>query len=253
MMREMAEKWVVEAGSRIRQHLLGTVQVETKAHANDLVTNVDRETEAFLVGKIQEHYPESRILGEEGIADQVKDLDGYVWMIDPIDGTMNFVHQKQFFAVSVAVYKNGEPVFGYVYDVVHDELFFAAHGEGAYVNGRRLSSLKEVKLSEAIISFNTDYLYEKPGLERIIKQARGIRAYGVCSLEMAYVAAGRLDGFVSDTISAWDYSAGKILVEEAGGSVTSQVQPEINYLMKERIIACNSSLEKDLADACMTK
>ncbi|WP_280770595.1 inositol monophosphatase family protein [Salipaludibacillus daqingensis] len=249
-MKQIVETWVYEAGENIRKRLTETLQVETKAHANDLVTNVDRETEEFFVGKIKEYYPDDKVLGEEGISDEVTDLTGRVWIIDPIDGTMNFVHQKQFFAISLAVYQDGEALWGFVYDVMHDELFFAEHGKGAYLNGERLSPLKEVPLSEAIISFNTDYLYERPGLELIVKKARGIRAYGACSLEMAYVAKGRLDAFVSDSISAWDYCAGKLIVEEVGGTVISQIHNQVEYLKKEQLIVATPSLLSDLQNAC---
>lgn len=252
-MKEMVEAWIYEAGEKIRKQLKETLYIETKAHANDLVTNVDKETEEFFVGKIKADYPEDNILGEEGISDDVTDLAGNVWIIDPIDGTMNFVHQKQFFAISLALYQDGNPLFGFVYDVVGDELFYAEHEKGAYLNGERLAPLKEVVLSESIISFNTDYLYEKPGLEAIVKKARGIRSYGACSLEMAFVATGRLDGFVSDSISAWDYCAGKILVEEVGGEVISQMHKEVEYLKKERLIVANPALIIELVKACQSQ
>ncbi len=107
--------------------------IETKSNAADLVTNMDREIEQFLIGKIKETFPHHHILGEEGYGDEVTSSDGVVWLIDPIDGTMNFVHQKRNFAISIGIYENGIGKIGLIYDPVHDELYHALKGAGAFL------------------------------------------------------------------------------------------------------------------------
>ena len=115
---------IKEAGERIRKSFFETMQIETKSGANDLVTNIDKETEAFLVRKIRAYDATFRILGEEGMAqEQITSLDGVVWMVDPIDGTMNFVRQHRNFAISIGIYVDGVGQAGYIYDVVADELY----------------------------------------------------------------------------------------------------------------------------------
>ena len=245
-MKEEAQTWVYEAGERIRVMLRSTLEIDTKSNENDLVTNADKETETFLVNKIKKSYPDHKILGEEGIADDVRDMEGHVWIIDPIDGTMNFVHFQRFYAISLALYLNGQPLFGYVYDVYSDELYFAEHNNGAYINGKRLKPLEPKPLNTSIISLNTDYLFNKPSLTSIIDRVRGVRTFGVCSLEMAFVASGKIDAFISDSLSAWDYSAGKILVEETGGRVVSQQNEAIHYLTKQEIVVSNPSILQDI-------
>ena len=102
-----AKQWVKEAGAKIRASFESKLKIETKTNANDLVTNMDKDTEKYFVSKIKETFPGHRIFGEEGMGDEIKDLDGIVWIIDPIDGTVNFVHQQRHFAISLSVYKDG--------------------------------------------------------------------------------------------------------------------------------------------------
>src|SRR5699024_6193563 len=115
-----AKKWIYEAGENIRKQIYKTYQINTKSDANDLVTDVDKSTEQFFAGKIRNQYPKHQILGEEGYGDNVKSLDGTIWIIDPIDGTMNFVHQKKNFAISIGVFQDGVGEIGLIYDVMAD-------------------------------------------------------------------------------------------------------------------------------------
>ena len=136
-----AKEWVREAGNRIKASFTKTLTVHTKSNPNDLVTDIDRETEKFLIKKIKTVFPEHSILGEEGYGNKPENLSGVVWMIDPIDGTINFVHQQRNFAISIGIYENGKGKIGLIYDVVHDELYHAVSGNGAYMNETKLEKL----------------------------------------------------------------------------------------------------------------
>lgn len=201
------------------------IQVQTKTSATDLVTQVDKEVERRIVAAIAQHYPSHTVVGEEGLS--VEDPQAqYRWFIDPIDGTTNFVHQQINFCIAVSLYKGEEGLLGIVYDPMRKEMFWAAKGMGAYVNDRRLPQLKAKELKIGLIGTNLMWVRRtrKWGLEEqifeIAKRCRGIRSLGSAALEIAYVAAGRLDGFISLHLSPWDYGAGTVLLAEVGGHIT---------------------------------
>src|SRR5213080_2007901 len=127
-----AQHWVKEAGEKIRLSFDKTLDIQTKSNPNYLVTNIDKEIQQFFIKKIRGVYPNHKIMGEEGFGDQSIKHEGIVWLIDPIDGTMNFIHQQRNFAISLGIYENGLGKIGLVYDVVHDELYNAFRGKGAY-------------------------------------------------------------------------------------------------------------------------
>lgn len=148
---DIAKQWVKEAGTRIRQSMQESLTIETKSNPNDLVTNIDKETERFFIDRIQGTFPGHRILGEEGQGDKLRSLDGIVWIIDPIDGTMNFVHQKRHFAISIGIFEDGKGKIGLIYDVMQDELYHAFSGKGAYLNDTPLAPLKKLPLKKPLL------------------------------------------------------------------------------------------------------
>ena len=127
---QFAKSIIYEAGSRIREAFSYNLVIETKSSANDLVTNIDRETELFFIEKIRGFNPTHKILGEEGMGEKVESLEGVVWIIDPIDGTMNFVKQHRHFMISIGIFVNGVGKLGYIFDVMREDLFYAIAGEG---------------------------------------------------------------------------------------------------------------------------
>ncbi|MDQ0231319.1 inositol monophosphatase family protein [Metabacillus malikii] len=234
---EKAKIWVREAGQRIRDSFESTLSIQFKSNPNDLVTNMDKEIEQFFIRKIQETYPSHRILGEEGYGHQIDTTDGIIWIIDPIDGTMNFVHQQRNFAISIGIYENGIGYIGLIYDVVHDELYHALRGEGAFMNEIRLPMLKQVSIEEAILGINPVWVTENPRVDYeliapIVRKVRGTRSYGSAALECAYVAAGRLDGYLTMRLAPWDFAAGIILIEEVGGVVSDINGEKLDILSK---------------------
>lgn len=244
----IATEWTREAGKYIREKMKSSFSVTTKANQDDLVTDVDKAVEAFFQKKINSVFPDHRLMGEEGSYEGVKDLNGVVWILDPIDGTVNFVHMESYFAISIGIYFEGEGMIGLVYDVMNDELFSSLKGQGAYVNGRKLPRLEEVKLPESILSFNAGWILEDRRLETLVAEARGIRSYGVAALEIAYVASGRLDAYISFNLAPWDIAGGTVILREVGGIATDYVGDELTFLKKGSYFAANPFIHKEIID-----
>ncbi|WP_412678954.1 inositol monophosphatase family protein [Brevibacillus nitrificans] len=251
-LKELALRCARSAGELSLKRMKEPFQVEYKTSASDLVTAVDKEVEKHVIHMILERFPDHGILGEEStFKGDYKQFDT-LWVIDPIDGTTNFVHQQINFSVSIAVYHKGEGLVGAVYDPSRDELFYAVKGEGAYLNDRPLHLEKVVTLEEALLCTSVFWnkRAEQMGIDQIVKKlagkVRGMRLLGSAALEMSYVAAGRLDGYVSMSLNAWDFGAARIIVEEAGGKVTSMVGNPLPFDEKSSVMACNPAFYEEL-------
>ncbi|WP_026690078.1 inositol monophosphatase family protein [Alteribacter aurantiacus] len=243
---KIAQQWTKEAGEQIRTMMGDTYEIHTKANQHDLVTDVDRHTELFFKEKINEHFPDHRIMGEEGLGDEVKDLDGTVWIIDPIDGTVNFVHQQCYFAISIGIFHEGVGFIGIVYDVMADEMFMALKGHGAFLNNEELPKLPNVSMNESLLSFNAGWVLKDRRLENLVKESRGIRSYGAASLELAYVACGRIEAYISFNLAPWDMAGGYVLLNEVGGVMTNYEGNELSFLDKDTLLAANPSIYDDI-------
>ncbi|MBP2239976.1 myo-inositol-1(or 4)-monophosphatase [Cytobacillus eiseniae] len=246
-----AKTWVKEASQMIKQSFSKTLTIETKSNANDLVTNIDKRTEQFFINKINDHYPNHRIVGEEGFGDSLSNLDGIVWIIDPIDGTMNFIHQQRNFAISIGIYEDGVGQIGLIYDVVHDELYHSIKGNGVFLNDLSLPRLEDVNVSEAIIGMNATWVTENKRinpslLAPLVKNARGIRSYGSAAIEMAYIASGRLDAYISLRLAPWDIAAGIILIEELGGIATTLKGQPLDLLAENSLFIARPGLHEEI-------
>jgi myo-inositol-1(or 4)-monophosphatase len=246
-----AKQWVKEAGDRIRSSFNQTLNIETKSNPNDLVTDIDKEIEQFFIEKIRAAFPNHKIMGEEGFGDELTTLDGIVWLIDPIDGTMNFIHQQRNFAISLAVYENGIGKIGIIYDVAHDELYHAIKGKGAYMNDSKLPPLVEKPLSDSIIALNATWLMENRRIDHnlmipIVREARGTRSYGTATLEMVFVATSRIDAYISMRLSPWDIAAGTVIIEEVGGVVTNLRGERLNFLTQDSLFVAVPGLHETI-------
>jgi myo-inositol-1(or 4)-monophosphatase len=228
------------------------LKLETKRSHADLVTFIDKEVEQFLVNKILERYPQHGILGEEGTFKESYKNFETVWIIDPIDGTTNFVHQQQHYAISIAIAKNGIGIFGVVYDPIKDELFYAGKDDGAYLNGNKIILDDKKTIRESVIS--TCMFWEDPNTKEnlsktiigLARDSRGIRMMSSAALDMCYVAIGRLDAYINPRLQAWDFSAAKIILEEAEGFVRDHKANIINTMEGSSMIACNPSIYEEL-------
>lgn len=255
---QYAQHAIKEAGQRVRNALKNELTIETKSNPNDLVTNIDKETERFFIDMIHADFPNHSILGEEGQGDDLESLEGIVWIIDPIDGTVNFVHQNRNFAISIGILENGKGKIGLVYDVVSDELYHAASGQGAFMNETKLDPLKPVSIEETILGINATWITENrrihPNiLAPLVKRVRGTRSYGSAALELAYVAAGRMDAYVTMRLSPWDFAGGCILLDEVGGIYTTACGEELNFLSTNSVLAGNPAVHRIILEDYLSK
>jgi myo-inositol-1(or 4)-monophosphatase len=226
--------------------------VTYKRH-NDFVTEVDRAAEAAIIEIIRRAYPDHSILAEETGASERRDTD-YTWIIDPLDGTTNFIHGFPQYAVSIGLKRKDTLAHGVVYDPTRNELFVASRGAGAFLNERRIRVSRRAKLAEALIGTGFPFR-DLSSLEEyiamfsaLIPKVAGIRRPGAAALDLAYVAAGRYDGFWEMGLAPWDMAAGALLVQEAGGLV-GDFRGEPGYLASGRIVAGNPKIFAQLLQA----
>lgn len=227
---EKIKSWVQEVG-RLQRDKFGTnLEVATKSSAIDLVTEVDEESEQKLFDRINANYPQHSILAEES-GRKEREAD-YLWVVDPLDGTVNYAHGFPFFSISIALQYQGSTQIGVVYAPVLDDLYRAIKGEGAFLNGKQLTVSHTDRLGDAMLA--TGFPYDRATAERnnvdnfnrLVTQVRGIRRAGSAALDLCQVAAGVFDGFWELKLSLWDIEAGRLIIEEAGGRVKTSVEPE---------------------------
>ena len=191
------------------------------------MTEADLASQQAIQALIESVYPSHRFLGEEdGLpADLAEKLAGYCWIVDPLDGTTNYVHHMPAFAVSVALCLHGEPVVGVVYDPSLDECFAAERGAGASLNGVRIQCSTETELRQSLLaaSFSPSIPEESQEVDRFVRvlyECQALRRLGSAALNLAYVACGRLDGYWATSVKPWDVAAGCLLVAESGAEIT---------------------------------
>jgi myo-inositol-1(or 4)-monophosphatase len=218
---------------------LETLEVAEKGR-NELVTQVDRACEAAIVEIIKDHYPEHAILAEEGGA--AGDHE-YCWIIDPLDGTTNYVHGFPVFSVSIGVTRNGELEHGVVYDPLRQEIFSASRGAGAQLDGRRIRVSKRTTLRQSLVATGFPYRANLLHVDRYLEmlkavmlESAGVRRPGSAALDLCYVAAGRVEAFWEIGLSQWDIAAGALIIREAGGRI-SDFHGGDGYLETGNVIA----------------
>lgn len=240
---------VVLEGAKRRQGL--TV---THKRLNDLVSEVDRNSERAIVQVILREFPTHSILAEEGAANPVGKGSVTQWIIDPLDGTTNFLHGFDHFAVSIGVVHAGQLVVGVVLDPVRGHCFQACRGAGAFLNGNRLHVADRSGLVEALVSTGLPYpaAPDAPAYFRILDQVwrgcRNVRRPGAAALDLAYVAAGFLDGFFEFALLPWDIAAGALLVQEAGGLI-SDFHGGADFLQHGYVVAGTPAVHRELLGA----
>lgn len=248
-MLNTAVKAARQAGQTILKSLdhLESIQVKEKQR-NDFVTEVDRAVEQEIVELLKQTYPDHSILGEES-GEQVG--DDYRWLIDPIDGTTNFIHGLPHFAVSIALQYKGKTEVGVVYDPLRQELFTAVRGEGTRLDDKRIRVAEGKRLEHALIGTGFPLKRQNhlpaylASFSTIFSECSGIRRAGAASLDLAYVASGRLDGFWEFFLEPWDMAAGLLLVKEAGG-IVSDFSAKSESLNNGQVIAGSPKIYKAL-------
>lgn len=244
-MLNIAIKAARAAGAIINRASLDLERIGISSKApNDFVTEVDEAAENVIIDTLLTAYPGHGILAEEsGRARGAKDSD-YVWIIDPLDGTTNFIHGFPQYGVSIALMQRGVVTQAVVYDPTRDELFTASKGAGAFLNNRRIRVTRRDKLADCLIGTGFPYrdmegLYDYTRLfATMTESCKGLRRPGAAALDLAYVACGRLDGFFEQGLSKWDMAAGSLLITESGGLV-GNYSGESGYLDQGEILAGN--------------
>jgi len=247
-MLNIAVKAARLAGSVINRAALDIekVQVQSKG-ANDFVTEVDQHAEAVIVETILAAYPGHGILAEESGREMGAKDSEFLWIIDPLDGTTNFIHGFPVYAVSIALAWRGVVQQAVVYDPTRNDLFIASRGRGAYLNERRLRVSKRLRLADSLIG--TGFPFRKGDnfkrymkmFEELSQQCAGLRRPGAASLDLCYVAAGYTDGFFETGLSPWDIAAGSLIITEAGGLI-GNFSGEADFLYQREVVAGNPKI-----------
>ncbi len=212
---QKAQQIIRQAGQNAYQKMEKDYQVDTKTNYTDLVTTIDRENEQLINDQLRKIDPDSQILSEEGFGDQqISNMQGHVWIVDPIDGTMNFVKQHNNFAVMLALYVDGQPTLGYILDVINNRLYHGRKGAGVYVNNQKISQPADLGLRESLLA-------------------------------MISVITGQLGGYISN-LKPWDLAAGRMLAEELGLVVKSIDGSSINVLSSNLVLVATRQVSRDI-------
>jgi myo-inositol-1(or 4)-monophosphatase len=228
---------------------LERLQIDRKQH-NDFVTEVDKAAEEAIIETLNEAYPNHGFLAEE--SGELLNNSDHIWIIDPLDGTTNFIHGFPQYAISIALSVNGVLQQAVIYDPNRDELFSASKGAGAYVDRRRLRVASQIKLENALIGTGFPYRQDQDVdqylkiFAEMTRQCAGLRRPGAASLDLAYVAAGRYDGFFESELKPWDMAAGALIITEAGGLV-GNYRGEEGFLESGEIMAGNPRIFAQMA------
>lgn len=213
---ETVKRWLLGAGELIKKRMKDSLVVSTKSNRSDLVTNVDKEVQQFLVERIEHFYSNDNILAEEDGRNHILNMDGRVWVIDPIDGTLNFVFQRENFAIMVGIYEKGIGQLGFLYDVVKEELYWGGVGIGVFCNDHKLSSPKNLGAKDGLWGMNgAIYAENIDNVQKIGKESMGVRIIGSAGIEFISLLRGNTVGYISN-LYPWDYAAGMILANEFG-------------------------------------
>jgi myo-inositol-1(or 4)-monophosphatase len=251
---EFTKELASEAGSIIISYFQGRFGVESKDSAPngiDIVTDADKESERFILSQIRKSFPSHDIMTEETSLE--RSGSRFLWVVDPLDGTVNFSHSYPQFCVSIALMEHGAIKLGVVFDPVRQEMFWASDGEGAYLSGSPVRVTQSDNLYRCIVG--TGFPYDKArsmtnNLREfcaVTLKTQGIRRSGSAALDLAWVACGRLDGFWELKLKPWDFTAGMLLVQEAGGKVTNRRGRKMK-ISSQSIVATNSFIHSELLD-----
>ena len=227
-----------------------TLKVEVKG-LHDFVTFVDKTSEERIVKKLSELLPEAGFIAEEGTSTKKGDM--YNWIIDPLDGTTNFIHGLTPVAISIALSKNEEIILGVVHEVSLNETFYAWEGSNAYLNGKEIRVSDKDNIEKSLIATGFPYYDYKridpflKSLEHLMKNSHGVRRLGSAATDLAYVACGRFEAFYEYSLSSWDVAAGAFIVQQAGGKI-SDFKGENNYIFGKEIIASNNKVFNEFLD-----
>jgi len=245
----VAETAAIAGAKVLKKYYLGKLNVEYKGRI-DPVSEADKNAQKAIIAVIKKAFPAHSIIAEEENLQDVKNKD-YCWIIDPLDGTVNYIHGLPLFCVSIGLVHKNKVIAGVIYAPMINEMFIAQKGAGAYLNGKKISvsNIKEIVKSLAVTGFPY-YVSECKAdnniidsFKTVVMNAQGVRRLGSAALDLAWVAAGRFEFFWEEGLKPWDVAAGALIVEEAGGKVTDY-NGKNNYIFGENMLASNGAAHK---------
>lgn len=254
---EVGLSLVKSAGNLISEHVNGCKVFENKSCDIDLVTEIDKKVEETLIGGLSKHFPDHKFIGEESVAGGAKCelTDAPTWIIDPVDGTLNFVHGFPHSCISLGLAINKECVAGIIYNPILQQLFTAKKGKGAFLNDRQIHVSDVTELRKALVAFEVGTSRDEEkckvvfeNFQRIVTKGHGLRALGSAALNMAMVAMGGADANFEFGIHAWDIAAGDILVREAGGVCLDPSGKPLDLLSRRVLCASTPQLAQELVE-----
>lgn len=238
-----------ESGKILAKNFGGKYKISSKVVVSNLVTEIDLRSEKKIISVIRKTFPGHSILTEES-GELIKDSE-YQWIIDPIDGTVNYAHGIPITCVSIAVEYRGEVIMGVVYNPMGGEYFFAEKGKGAFLNGKKIFVSKNSSIEKSLLvtgfPYNSDTFKPNPAdlFKKFLMKNVPIRRLGSAALDLCWTACGRFDGFWEYNLNAWDVAAGKLILEEAGGKLSNFAGKKYSIYMKE-ILATNGKIHKNM-------
>lgn len=243
---EIAKKAALIAGNYVKKSQFNIKSIDHKTNVFDLVTNVDKKSQEIIISELSKTFKGENFIGEE---QKHSDFAKTGWYIDPIDGTVNFIHGVQIFGISIAYVENGEPVVGVIYLPVFDELYWAEKGKGTYLNGLKISVSSRNNLQECLVvashSNNFQGIEEFDRLKKLIGKIRRIRMFGSACYHACMIARGAVDAFWSHYLKPWDVAAGYLLVKEAGGEILN-LEGSKGDIFRNDLLFTNAKISKDI-------
>ncbi|SHH17280.1 inositol monophosphatase family protein [Thermosipho atlanticus] len=239
---DLAIKISRKVGYYLLQYWGDSGEVEQKSSFSDLVTQHDKNVQNIIISEIKNYFPNDGILAEEGVDERGKNL----WIIDPIDGTINFIHGLPSFAVSIAYFEDYKPVFGIVHSPVNNETFVGIKNQGSYLNGLKLKITSKYSLNETVGSVGFSKDFTGLFISKLEDKVRRIRILGSAAISASYVAAGKFDFFVAKKANSWDIAAAYLIVKESGGEIVDFKGKKPNLLDKGSFIFSNPGISNEI-------
>jgi len=238
--------WLEEVRMDVLKEMQDPLAISEKSSRKDLVTNIDKSNEKKLVNFIRQFDPEARILGEEGSGDVVQDMKGHVWIIDPLDGTLNFVKQRDNFAIMIALYIDGKGILGYIMYVMHYIIYGGGPEIGVFTDTQKLGAPDNLTLREGLLGVSGPMLvHDRYHLQAIDEASSGVRIIGSAGIEFIQVLTGKQNGYISH-LMPWDFAAGKILSETLELSVTKVDGTPVDMLSSNDVLVSTRNTQKDI-------
>lgn len=254
---QVAKEAALKAGTYLKESYKDVQRPEVEFKGEiDLVTKFDRESQEIIYNILTSNFPNHSILGEEDLSvEKEKEL---LWLIDPLDGTTNFAHSLPVFSVSIAFFVEGQPQVGVVYVPILNEMFYAVHKSGAFLNQKKITVSEEKDLGNSLLATGFPYDCRESkqnnlgNFSKFLVKARAIRRWGVASIDLSYVACGRFEGFWEPKLKPWDTAAGMLILQEAGGKVTDYSGNPFNPFKKE-ILASNGHIHNRMMQVILER